>query len=69
LSFFGLVILEVSTEALFVFTGPVLAAHRQTRFRIGALPPSSQCRGTFRIGACRRRTVTGAAHRGPGFRH
>jgi hypothetical protein len=32
LSFFGLAILEVSTEALFAFTGPVLAAHHQTRY-------------------------------------
>ena len=32
LSFFGLAILEVSTEALFAFAGPVLAAHHQTRF-------------------------------------
>ena len=32
LSFFGLGILEVSTEALFAFAGPVLAAHHQTRF-------------------------------------
>jgi hypothetical protein len=32
LSFVGLALLEVSTEALFAFTGPVLAAHHQTRF-------------------------------------
>lgn len=32
LSFFGLAILEVSTEALFAFTGPALAAHQPTRF-------------------------------------
>jgi len=32
LSFFGLAVLEVGTEALFAFTGPVLAAHHQTRF-------------------------------------
>jgi hypothetical protein len=32
LSFFGMAILEVSTEALFAFAGPVLAAHHQTRF-------------------------------------
>lgn len=32
LSFFGLAMLEVSTEALFAFAGPVLAAHEQTRF-------------------------------------
>lgn len=32
LSFLGLAILEVSTEALFAFTGPMLAAHNQTRF-------------------------------------
>ncbi|MGH3277698.1 MAG: hypothetical protein ACRDNW_00980 [Trebonia sp.] len=32
LSFAGLAILEVSTEALFAFTGPVLAAHHQTHF-------------------------------------
>jgi membrane protein implicated in regulation of membrane protease activity len=32
LSFFGLALLEVSTEAMFAFTGPVLAAHDQTRF-------------------------------------
>jgi hypothetical protein len=32
LSFLGLAILEVGTEALFAFTGPVLAAHHQTRF-------------------------------------
>ncbi len=31
LSFFGLAILEVSTEAMFAFAGPVLAAHHQTR--------------------------------------
>lgn len=32
LSFFGLAVLEVSTEALFAFAGPVLAARHQTRF-------------------------------------
>lgn len=32
LSFFGLAILEVSTEALFAFAGPELAAHQQTHF-------------------------------------
>jgi hypothetical protein len=32
LSFFGLAMLEVSTEALFAFAGPALAAHHQTRF-------------------------------------
>ncbi|MDR0360844.1 MAG: hypothetical protein LBJ87_15460 [bacterium] len=32
LSFFGLALLEVSTEALFAFAGPVMAAHDQTRF-------------------------------------
>ena len=32
LSFVGLAMLEVSTEALFAFTGPVLAAHDQTHF-------------------------------------
>ncbi len=32
LSFFGLAMLEVSTEALFAFVGPVLAAHHETRF-------------------------------------
>lgn len=32
LSFFGLAVLEVGTEALFAFAGPVLAAHPQTRF-------------------------------------
>jgi hypothetical protein len=32
LSFFGLAILEVSTEAMFAFVGPVLAAHDETRF-------------------------------------
>lgn len=32
LSFVGFAILEVSTEALSAFTGPVLAAHQQTRF-------------------------------------
>jgi hypothetical protein len=32
LSFVGLAVLEVSTEALFAFVGPALAAHRQTRF-------------------------------------
>jgi len=32
LSFFDLAILEVSTEALFAFTGPALAAHHQTHF-------------------------------------
>lgn len=30
LSFFGLAILEVGTEAIFAFAGPVLAAHHQT---------------------------------------
>jgi hypothetical protein len=32
LSFFGLAILEVSTEAMFAFAGPVLADHDATRF-------------------------------------
>jgi len=32
LSFFGLAMLEVSTEALFAFAGPTLAAHPQTHF-------------------------------------
>jgi hypothetical protein len=32
LSFFGLAVLEVGTEALFAFAGPVLATHDQTRF-------------------------------------
>lgn len=32
LSFFGVAILEVSTEALSAFAGPVPAAHHQTRF-------------------------------------
>jgi hypothetical protein len=32
LSFIGLAMLEVSTEALFAFSGPVLAAHDQTQF-------------------------------------
>jgi hypothetical protein len=32
LSFVGLAILEVSTEAMFAFVGPVLAAHNETRF-------------------------------------
>ena len=32
LSFFGLAVLEVGTEAMFAFVGPVLAAHHETRF-------------------------------------
>jgi hypothetical protein len=32
LSFFGLAILEVGTEAMFAFAGPVLAAHDETHF-------------------------------------
>jgi hypothetical protein len=32
LSFFGLAVLEVGTEAMFAFAGPVLAAHDATRF-------------------------------------
>ena len=32
LSFVGIAILEVSTEAMFAFAGPVLAAHDETRF-------------------------------------
>lgn len=32
LSFFGLAILEISTEALFAFVGPALADHQQTQF-------------------------------------
>jgi hypothetical protein len=32
LSFFGLAILEVSTEAIVAFVGPLLAAHDETRF-------------------------------------
>ncbi len=32
LSFFGLAMLEVSTEAMFAFAGPVLAGHDATRF-------------------------------------
>lgn len=32
LSFIGLAVLEVSTEALFAFAGPVLTEHQQTRF-------------------------------------
>lgn len=32
LSFFGLAVLEVSTDAIFAFVGPALADHQQTRF-------------------------------------
>lgn len=36
LSFAGLALLEVGTEAMFAFTGPVLAAHDPTRFLLHA---------------------------------
>src|SRR4029453_2712197 len=45
LSFFGLAVLEVSTEAMFAFTGPVLAAHDGTRFLLqGGLEQNTSTR-------------------------
>lgn len=41
LTFFGIAILEVSTEVTFAFVGPMLAAHHQTQFLLqGGLEPN-----------------------------
>ncbi|MBO0729437.1 MAG: nitroreductase family deazaflavin-dependent oxidoreductase [Acidimicrobiaceae bacterium] len=39
-SCFGLAVLEVGTEAMFAFVGPVLAAHDETRFLLQGGPAS-----------------------------
>jgi hypothetical protein len=52
LSFFGLAILEVGTEAMFAFAGPVLAAHDGTRFLLQGGRSRTWVVGSWRTSPC-----------------
>ena len=52
LSFFGLAILEVSTDAMFAFVGPLLAAHDETRFLLQRGLEQNLGGGSWRTSPC-----------------
>ena len=52
LSFFGLAILEVSTEAMVAFVGPLLAAHDETRFLLQRGLEQNLGGGSWRTSPC-----------------